>query len=89
MTYQRTGYYRPDTGITDLVSSFWGLASAGVQFTVNQASNAFSLLTEPTAAMSRVRASMDDLSGTLARTYEAPADTFTAVMEDDLNGRKA
>lgn len=84
--------HRGDAGVTDLLGSMVGLATAGTKFTIEQMQNAVALFTDSQSAMNRVRNSLDNLSNAMAgQTTEtqgtrkresasepqAAADTFT------------
>jgi hypothetical protein len=81
-----------NAGFSDLLGSMFGLAAAGVKFSIEQMQNAMSVLTDSQGVMNRVRNSMDRIS--MAMTQEADMSRFSGTPSDPLSadpltGRKA
>jgi hypothetical protein len=83
---------RRDAGISDLLGSMLGLATAGTKFVFQQVGNAVSFVTEPQGVMNRVRNSMDKISDAMSQEAEESRFTGAAsnpVSVDTLSGRKS
>jgi hypothetical protein len=69
---------KPDAGLTDLIGSMVGLASAGTKFTIRQMQNAITVFTDSQSVLNEVRDSLDDISKAMAKP---PADATIAATE--------
>ena len=82
-----------EVNIGGVLGSVIGLAQAGAQFSVEQMQNAAGLITDPKAAMGRIKDSLDHVSDALS----GKGDDLKIVGQDaagnrtevHLNGRKA
>jgi len=83
--------HKNDAGISDLLGSVVGLASAGTKFTLKQMQNAMGVFTEPQAVINNVKESLDNISHAMTK----PAEEATSASagepqpaQDAFNGRK-
>jgi len=84
---------REDANIGGVIGSVVGLVQAGAQFSVEQMQNAAGLITDPKAAMGRMKDSIDQVSNALS----GKGDAVNTLKEDDaanrtevhVHGRKA
>jgi hypothetical protein len=58
---------KSDAGITDIIGSMMGLASAGTKFTIRQMQNAIGVFTDSQAVMNNVRDSLDNISSAMTK----------------------
>jgi hypothetical protein len=84
---------REEANIGGVLESMVGLVQAGAQFSVEQIQNAAGLITDPKAAMGRMKNSIDHVSDALSGKGEdlkvVEQDAAGNRTEVHLNGRKA
>jgi hypothetical protein len=83
--------HKNDSGISDLLGSVVGLATAGTRFTLKQMQNAMGVFTEPQAVINNVRESLDNISHAMTKPIEeaashSPGEPQSA--QDAFTGRK-
>jgi hypothetical protein len=88
MTNQQQ-FPKPDAGITDLIGSMMGIASAGTKFTMRQMQNVITVFTDSQSALNNVRDSLDNISSAMTK---APAEAVAAPEQQPaqtgFTGRK-
>jgi len=70
---QQDNGHKNDAGISDLLGSVVGLATAGTKFTLKQMQNAMGVFTEPQAVINNVRESLDSISHAMTKPGEETA----------------
>jgi hypothetical protein len=85
--------HKNDAGISDLLGSVVGLASAGTKFTLKQMQNAMGVFTEPQTVINNVKESLDNISHAMTKPAEEAAAASSNPGEpqsaqDAFTGRK-
>ena len=80
---------KPDAGITDLIGSMMGLASAGTKFTIRQMQNAITVFTDSQSVLNNVRDSLDNISSAMTKPPSKPKDSSEPQPAQNVfTGRK-
>jgi len=88
----RTTDKKNDAGISELLGSVVGLATAGTKFTLKQMQNAICVFTEPQSVINNVRESLDNISDAMTKPSEPTSSSQSAgepqPAQDAFTGRK-
>ena len=83
--------HKNDAGLSDLLGSVVGLATAGTKFTLKQMQNAMGVFTEPQAVINNVRESLDNISNAMTKPTDEAAPQSSGEpksAQDAFTGRK-
>jgi len=92
-THEKIKVDREESNIGGVLESVVGLVQAGAQFSIEQIQNAAGLVTDPKAAMGRMKDSIDNVANALSGKGDdvkiVEQDAAGNRAEIHVNGRKA